>query len=188
MMRAFMWLIAIVALMWVIVAVNVPTGLIGLDLRDYGIKPRSWGGLWGVPLHVFLHAGFFHVFANTVPLLILGGLTAALRGKWIFLDITWFIAVIGGALVWILARPNTNHIGASGLVFGYFGYLVGRGFYTRSVVSILVAALVIAFYGGSILFGIIPRGDYISWEGHLFGLVAGALYAFMESRGNEREE
>lgn len=178
---------AFVALLWAIVAINVLTGLLGLDFRDFGIRPRTAGGLWGVPLHIFLHAGFFHLFANTVPLLILGGLTA-FRGESAFLGVSAFIALGGGALVWIFARPNTNHIGASGLVFGYFGYLVGRGFYTRSVVSVIVAVLVIVFYGWSILLGVIPQGDYVSWEGHLFGLVAGALCAFIESRGKKGRE
>ena len=183
-MRAFIWLGAFVALLWAIVAVNVLTGLLGLDFRDFGIRPRTTSGLWGIPLHAFLHAGFFHLFANTVPLLILGGLTA-FRGEAAFLGVSAFIALGGGALVWLLARPNTNHIGASGLVFGYFGYLVGRGFYTRSVAAIIVAVLVIAFYGWSILLGVLPQGGYVSWEGHLCGLVAGAVCAFIESRGKK---
>ena len=187
MLRAFLWLGAFVVLIWAIFAVNLATNLFGFDFRDFGVKPRSVAGLWGIPLHAFLHAGFFHVFANTVPLLILGGLTA-FRGESNFLGIMAFTILAGGALLWLIGRPNSNHIGASGLVFGFFGYLVARGFYTRSVLSIIVAAAVIAFYGWSMLLGVLPTAGFVSWEGHLSGLIAGGLYAFLESRGRRDDE
>lgn len=178
---------AFAALLWAILIVNVVTGLLGLDFRDYGIKPRSSAGLWGVPLHVFLHGNLAHLLANTVPLLILGGLTAV-RVRTSFLGASAFIALGGGALVWIFARPNTNHIGASGLVFGFFGYLVGQGIFRRSVLSIIIAFAVIGFYGFTILFGVLPLEEFVSWEGHLFGLIAGVFYAFLEGGGRGRGE
>ena len=178
---------AFVALLWIILIANVVTGLFGLDFRDYGIRPRTSAGLWGVPLHAFLHGNLAHLLANTVPLLILGGLTAV-RVRTSFLGAFAFIALGGGALVWLIARPNTNHIGASGLVFGFFGYLVGQGIFRRDILSIVIAFAVIAFYGFPILFGVLPLSDFISWEGHLFGLIAGVIYAFLEGGGRGRDD
>ena len=179
---------AFVALLWVILISNVVTGFFGLDFRDYGIKPRTTAGLWGVPLHAFLHGNLAHLLANTVPLLILGGLTAV-RVRTSFLGASAFIALGGGAMVWLLTpRPNTNHIGASGLVFGFFGYLVGQGIFRRDILSIIIAFAVIALYGFPILFGVLPLSDFISWEGHLFGLLAGVIYAFLEGGGSKRDD
>jgi membrane associated rhomboid family serine protease len=85
------------------------------------------------------------------------------------------VVVVSGAGVWVFARPGI-HVGASGLVFGYFGYLVARGWYQRSLSSVAVAILVVFFYGG-LIFGIVPSFGFVSWEGHLFGLMAGILAA-----------
>ena len=84
--------------------------------------------------------------------------------------------------MWLVGRPAV-HIGASGLVFGYFGYLLAQGWYERSFVSIAVAVAVLLLYG-SIIFGVLPQGGFISWEGHLFGLVAGVLAARMGRDGD----
>ena len=127
-------------------------------------------GLWGIPLAPFLHGGFGHALSNTVPLLMLGGLVAA-RGWQTLLGVTLFVVLLGGAGVWLVAR-GASHIGASGLVFGYFGYLVARGWYDRRIVSILIAVVVIVVYGG-LIFGVLPTDGRVSWEGHLTGLIAG---------------
>ena len=162
---------AFVAVIWVLTAVNV---VAGDRLDDYGIVPRTADGLWGIPLAPFLHAGFGHALSNTVPLLMLGGLVAA-RGWQVMLGVTLFVVLLGGAGVWLVARGG-SHVGASGLVFGYFGYLVARGWYDRRIVSILIAVVVMVVYGG-LLFGVLPTGGRVSWEGHLTGLIAGVLAA-----------
>jgi membrane associated rhomboid family serine protease len=161
--------VALVALLWVIQLVNQA---MSLRLSEWGIRPRTAGGLPGILFAPFLHGGINHLILNTVPLLVLGSLVI-LRGTAAFLSASCVIIVLGGAGVWICGRPSV-HIGASSLVFGYFGYLLARGWYGRDFLSILLAILTVVLYGG-LLFGILPLKTHISWEGHLFGLLAGLL-------------
>ena len=170
---AFFWLLAFVALLW---AIAIADYAANLDVQRFGVVPRSQDGLRGIPLHVFLHGDFNHLLSNSGPLLVLGGLTS-LRGRGTLLASSAFVTLFAGGFVWLLGRDGV-HVGASGLVFGYFGYLVARGFYERSFTSILVAVAVAFFYGG-LVFGVLPTSGFVSWEGHLFGLIAGALYARM---------
>ncbi len=183
-------LLIFVGAIWVIFLVN---GLLfDGSLNRYGLSPMAlpyrWlsefelsvpylaGSIRGILLSPLLHGSFSHLLSNTFPLLVLGGFVA-LRGTRTLIGLTLFVVVLGGLLVWVVGRPAV-HIGASGLVFGYFGYLVAQGWYERSFVSIVVAVAVLLLYGG-IIFGVLPQGGFISWEGHLFGLVAGVLAARM---------
>ena len=173
-------LIAFVAIVWVVQIVNI---FLDYSLNQYGLVPRTIEGLRGIPLSPFLHGGFGHLISNSFPLLILGGLVAA-RGRANFVGITLFIVFVGGLAVWCVGRPwpwdnlqHVVHVGASGLVFGYFGYLVARGCYEHSFLAIIVAVLVILAFGSGIVFGLVPTAPYVSWEGHLCGLVAGVLIA-----------
>ncbi|MCE2461733.1 MAG: rhomboid family intramembrane serine protease, partial [Pseudomonadales bacterium] len=122
----------------------------------------------------FVHDSWWHLISNTMPLVILGGMVL-FRGVRYFGAVTFMIMLLGGILLWCFGR-NAAHIGASGLAFGYLGFLVTRGFYERSWQSIGVAALVVFLYGGMI-FGVVPRDDGVSWEAHLFGLLAGMVVA-----------
>ncbi len=174
-MHAFFWLLIFVASLWV---VEIADALTNLNLDQYGILPRNVTGLRGIPLSPLLHGDFSHLISNTGPLVVLGGLIS-LRGHSRLFWSSVFIIFVGGALVWLTAGIVTGygiHIGASGLVFGYFGYLAARGLYERSLSSILISIAVIAVYG-TIIFGILPTNEFVSWEGHLFGLIAGVLYA-----------
>ncbi len=164
---------ALVISMW---AVEVVDGLLLQDrLQNVGgILPRRTDGLDGIVFSPFLHAGLGHLVANTIPLAILGGLVA-LRGPRAFVMVTLAIMLVGGGLTWLLAR-SANHIGASGLVFGYFGYLVGRAFFSRRAGPIIPAIIAVVLYGGAVLGGFIPQSG-VSWEGHLFGAVAGLAVA-----------
>lgn len=157
---------------WVVELVNT---FLGHRLNVYGVLPRTVEGLRGIPLSPFLHGGFGHLAANTFPLLVLGGLVAV-RRRGNFLGVTVFIVFVGGAGLWLVGRPAL-HVGASGLLFGYFGYLVARGWYERSVLSILVALAVILVFGWGIFFGLLPTAGFVSWEGHLCGMAAGGLVA-----------
>jgi membrane associated rhomboid family serine protease len=179
-LASLLLLAAFVAILWVVQLVNV---FMDYGLNQYGLAPRTVEGLRGIPLSPFLHGGFGHLISNSFPLLIMGGLVAA-RGKANFVVVTLFVIFIGGLAVWCVGRPwpwddvqRVVHVGASGLVFGYFGYLVVRGWYERSFLAIIVAALVILAFGGGIFLGLAPTASYISWEGHLCGLLAGALIA-----------
>ena len=138
------------------------------------LVPRRLEGLPGILSAPLVHGSFAHLLANTIPLLILGGMVIA-RGVAYYLTVTLAIIVLGGLGLWVFGR-NAAHIGASGLVFGYFGLLVARGYYERSLQSIAVSVVVVVVYGGMIA-GVVPRGDQVSWEAHLFGLIAGGLCA-----------
>ena len=173
-------LLVLVAVMWAVELVNF---FMAHRLNEYGIVPRTIMGLRGIPAGPFLHGGFGHLLSNTGPLLVLGGLVAV-RGQANFVGVTAFIIFVGGLALWTVGRPwpwddlqNLVHVGASGLVFGYFGYLVARGWYERSFLAILVSVAVILVFGTGILFGVLPTAPYISWEGHLCGLIAGVLIA-----------
>ena len=171
------WIFGSLAAMWVVEIIN---GFIGHRLSLWGILPRTTPGLIGIPLSPFLHGSFNHVLSNTIPFLVLGGLVG-LRGGQKLVGISLFIIVAGGAGVWLLGRPAV-HVGASGLVFGYFGYLVANGWFDRRPLSILAAIAVIVVYG-SLVFGVIPTTGFVSWEAHLFGLLAGVLAARLTRRG-----
>ena len=103
------------------------------------------------------------------------GSFVALKGTLRFFIVTLIITILGGVGVWCFGR-EAYHVGASGLVFGYFGYLVALGIYERSLQTLFIASLIIFYYGGMI-FGILPGEKFISWEAHLFGLFAGVLAA-----------
>ncbi|MCI0384095.1 rhomboid family intramembrane serine protease [Streptomyces sp. CNQ085] len=162
-----------VALLWVLEAVDVATGN---SLDPYGISPRETDELADVVPAAFLHFGWDHVAANSLPLLVLGFL-AAVRGIGRFLAVCLTIIVVSGLGVWLTAPENSLTAGASGVVFGLFGYLLVRGFVDRDALDITVGITVVLLYG-SILWGVLPTAQGVSWQGHLFGLIGGVLAAF----------
>ena len=168
--KAFL-IFGFLAVIW---AVEILNGLLGHRLSAWGIRPRSELGLIGIPLSPILHGSYNHVLSNTIPFLVLGGLVA-LRGIQKLVGVSLFIIVAGGGAVWLLGR-TAIHVGASGLVFGYFGYLGAAGWYDRNLGSILAAIAVILLYGG-LVFGVLPTQSFVSWEAHLFGLMAGVMAA-----------
>lgn len=145
----------------------------------FALVPRRVDGLPGILSTPLVHGSVVHLLANTVPLLVLGGMVV-LRGAAYYLATTLAIVVLGGVGLWALGR-DAAHIGASGLVFGYFGLLVARGYYERRLASIALSVAVVVLYGGMI-FGVLPRDDHVSWEAHLFGLLAGGLCARVTRR------
>ena len=159
--------ITLLTVIWVVEALNLVTGH---GLTNWGILPRTVGGLIGVPLAPFIHAGLWHAISNTVPIFILGGFMLS-TGEDRFWRITVIIILISGALVWLFAR-SSYHVGASGLVLGYFGALLARAIFERSVISIAIAIVTVTLYGG-LLWGVLPLRSYISFESHFFGLLAG---------------
>jgi len=167
-------LIGFVAVLWVIQAVNWATSY-ALNPR-FGLIPRQLSGLDGVVGMPFLHGSFQHLLANTPPLLLLGTLLAATVTR-ALVTMNVVVVGLGGALVWLLGS-SAIHIGASGLVFGWFGFLVTRGFVDRSPVTLGASVLVGLLYG-SLILGVLPGQPGVSWEAHLFGAVAGAAAAFL---------
>ncbi len=165
--------LVLVALMWV---EEIIDAIPGVNLDQYGIRPRQVEGLLGIPAAPFLHSGFSHLVANTGALLVLGILVVLTTHR--FWVVTVGVVLLGGLGTWLVAGGNTVHVGASGLVYGYAAFLVAWGILTRSLRGVLVAVLVVLLYG-SIVFGVLPGQPGVSWEGHLFGAAAGVLMAFL---------
>jgi membrane associated rhomboid family serine protease len=169
--------------MAVMIAVHLVNAFVlGHAWDRYGIHPRGGvDGLWpGIVAAPFLHVSNVHLANNLIVLGVLGGMSALVAGNSRFIAATAFIVLAGGALTWVFARSG-SHIGASGLVFGYFGFLVGQGIFRQSLLPLLVAVVVTFLYGTSIFLGIVfPKGS-ISWEAHLAGAVAGLVYARLDA-------
>jgi membrane associated rhomboid family serine protease len=177
-------IVGLLVVMWVLEIVDQVTSA---DLDQYGIKPHDApDGLVGIATAPFLHADFGHLIGNTIPFVVLG-VTIALSGLARVLGATVIIAVVGGLGTWLVAGSDTNHIGASGIVFGYAGYLIARGFYSRNMLHLLVGILVIGVYGTTLLFGLAPRQG-ISWQGHLFGAIGGVVAARVLDRRTDKRE
>ena len=154
--------------------------ILGHAWDRYGILPARADGLWpGVISAPFLHVSNLHLANNLIALVALGGMAAMVAGNARFVWATLFIVIVGAAGTWLIARGG-SHIGASGLVFGYFGFLVGQGLFRQSLVSLAIAAVVTFLYGANIFFGIFFPKGCTSWEGHLAGALAGLGYARLE--------
>ena len=163
--------VAMVAVMWGVEIVDLVAG----DLDAAGIRPRDPEGLVGIATSPFLHGGFGHLIGNTIPFLVLGA-GIALSGLARVALVTLIVAVVGGLGTWITASEGSVHIGASGLVFGFATYLVVRGAFTRRIWHLLGGLVVLAVYGTTLLFGLVPTPG-VSWQGHLFGAVGGVVAA-----------
>jgi membrane associated rhomboid family serine protease len=137
--------------------------------------PRTIEGLRGIVFAPFIHANVAHLVANTVPLLVLGWLVLV-RDARHFIPVTLLSMLGAGLCAWLLGAPGSVHIGASGVVFGYFGFLLLAGWFARSVASIAFSALVTIAWGGLVL-GVLPGQPGISWQAHLGGFIGGALAA-----------
>ena len=169
--RGLTLVIGMVVVMWALEVVDVVAP--GLD--SDGIHPRDVDGLPGIALAPFLHAGWGHLIGNTLPFLVLG-FTIALGGLARTAAVVVIVALTAGFGTWLLGPAHTNHIGASGLVFGFATYLVARGAWSHRPVHLLVGLLVLAIYGTTLVFGVVPTPG-ISWQGHLFGAVGGVVAA-----------
>ena len=146
----------------------------------WGIRPRSSEGLVGIPLAPVLHVGFAHLIANSLAFLVLGCAIAITTRR--FWRVTIGVALLSGLGVWLFAAPGTVTVGASGLVYGYATFLVAWGVLTARAGAIVVAVLVAIIYGG-LVFGVLPGQPGISWQGHLFGALAGIVMAWWLARG-----
>jgi len=169
-------LIGFIALLWVVEIVNL---LLHHQLCRYGILPRTVRGLVGIPLSPFLHGSLPHLFVNTGPLAVLGGLVL-MNGRKVFVRTTVTITLAGGLGIWLVGRPAV-HVGASALVFGWFGFLLANGLTRREAKPIFLALAAVAAYGG-LFWGMLPTATHVSWEGHVCGFAAGILAARLGGR------
>jgi membrane associated rhomboid family serine protease len=163
---------ASVGAMWTAFVANT---VLGGALLQFGIIPRTASGLTGILVAPFLHASLNHLIANTIPFLIFGWLVM-LRDRKHFLPVT-LLAMLGSGLVaWALGAPGSVHVGASGVIFGYLGFLLLSGWYTRSFASIVISVGVAVLWGGTVM-QVLPGTPGISWQGHLGGFIGGVLAA-----------
>lgn len=166
--------VGFVALLYVLEVVDA---LAGHRLDQYGVRPRSDEGLVGILLAPLLHGGWGHLEANTVPTLVLL-FVLLLSGVARAVQATAIIWLVGGLGVWLLAPGGTVHLGASVLIFGWLVYLVLRGLWTRRPLEIVLGVVLFLVYGG-LLLGVLPGEPGVSWQGHLFGALGGALAAYV---------
>jgi hypothetical protein len=145
--------------MWVLEAVDA----LGAHLDNDGIHPRDVDGLPGIVSAPFLHAGWGHLIGNTIPFLVLG-FTIALGGLARTAAVTVIVVLVAGFGTWLIGPAHTNHIGASGVVFGFATYLVARGIFSRRPLHFVVGLLVLAIYGTTLAFALVPTPG-ISWQG-----------------------
>jgi membrane associated rhomboid family serine protease len=164
----------LLAVMWVLLLVP-PSWR-----QQLGIQPRATAGLVGIPLAPFLHGDLTHLASNTLPFVVLGALVL-LRSLREFVWVTILVMVGSGLGIWWSGNPHEVHLGASGLIFGYFGFLIARGLLERTLASILIA-LAVGFYYGGLIWQVIPTREGISWPAHVFGLLSGLFCAWVVAR------
>ncbi len=149
--------------------------VLGKSAARLAVVPRHAAGLVGIVTSPFIHLNVAHLAANLPPFIALGTLVLRRHGIQ-FIEIAVAIALAQGALLWLFGR-NAAHVGMSGVIFGFFGFLLATAWFTRTPPDLLVAGGVLLFYGG-MLAGLKPARDGTSWEGHLFGLLAGVACAW----------
>ena len=161
-------------LMWVVRGIDmlIPAGR---SVAGMGVIPRTWEGLWNIPIAPFIHEDLDHILSNSIPLVILGALIL-MRGVIEFVFVLFVTTFVSGFGTWLFGEGNTQHIGASGVVFGFFGYLVFRIAFDRKITTGLIALAVAIGYGSAMMYSLIPE-DHISWSGHFFGFIGGFVAA-----------
>ncbi|OBH24397.1 rhomboid family intramembrane serine protease [Mycobacterium sp. E342] len=174
-------ILTFIALLYLIELVDQLTGH---SLDENGIRPLEADGLWGIIFAPVLHANWQHLMANTIPLLVLGFLMT-LAGLSRFVWATAIVWILGGFGTWLIGNVGsacgpTDHIGASGLIFGWLAFLLVFGIFVRRFADIAIGLVVLFAYGG-VLLGAMPvlgRCGGVSWQGHLCGALAGVVAAY----------
>lgn len=175
----------LVIILWIVKIIEIT---FGVDLSVYGLVPLKAKGLIGILTSPLLHENLAHLFGNSVPLFLLGALLF-----YFYKELAWkillLIYLVTGTWVWVFARGNGIHIGASGVVYGLAAFLFLSGILRREV-KLMSITLLIAFLYGGMVWGVFPQffpREHISWESHLMGLVAGAILAvYYRKEGPQR--
>lgn len=163
----------------VMIGIHLVDILLGGWLKSFGIQPRNVGSAYTVVTAPWLHSNFAHLGSNLSAFIVLAAL-CLINGVRYFAKASLLIILIGGALVWLFGR-SANHIGASGWIFGLWSLAIATAWYDRSYRNLVIALGVLFFYGG-LIWGVFPTQSSISFEGHLFGAIAGVLAASTLSR------
>ena len=171
--KGFQVILWSVAIAWVLEIIDyIPL----LNLDHFGVRPRNLSSLFNILLMPWLHGGIKHLIANTVPFVTLASLVF-ITEKQTFHVTTLKLILISGFGTWLIGRPNSVHIGASALVYGYFGYLIMKSYVERKFTWFLLGCALLFLYG-HLIFGALPSfKGHVSWEGHLSGLVGGLWLA-----------
>ena len=177
-LKEFKILFASVAVFWAIEILDF--FVFNGSLDRYGIQPRETIGLLGILFAPLLHGGFGHLIANTIPFVTLGWLTMIQETSDFFI-VSLVSALVGGLGVWLFGGANSVHIGASILIYGYLGFLLLRGYFQKNFPSIALSIFVAIAYG-SFIWGVFPSQMGVSWQGHLFGFIGGAIAARMVAK------
>jgi membrane associated rhomboid family serine protease len=168
------------AVLWIIQVINASENQ-GLD--RFGLKPRRVDGLWGILTAPFLHDTYGHLVANTFPVILIGW-ALLLSGVRTWLFVTVVVVVLGDLATWLVAPSGKPIVGASGLVFGWMGYLLARAYFSRKLKWIITAVSLLTIFG-ALLGNLIPAADTrTSWPSHLCCFAAGVLVGwFLHPRG-----
>lgn len=165
-------LIIILLTLWLVFFVT----LLDRKLLMLGIIPRRIRGLPGILFAPLLHADFNHLFFNSIPLVVLSNFIL-INGVYYYIIVTLMITLLSGIAIWCFAKPGL-HVGASGLITGYWGFLVSNIYQNASVTTFILGLISIYYFAG-IFLGIFPRERGVSWEAHLFGLLAGFATSYL---------
>lgn len=163
------YLIDIFIILWGVFFINL---LLGKRLLYLGIIPRNLFGIPGIICAPFLHADFNHLFFNTIPLIVLSNFILV-AGVNHFILITAYITIISGTLTWIFAKSGI-HVGASSIITGYWAYLITNIYQQGTITAIILGCICIYYFIG-IFYSLFPGKKGVSWEGHVFGLMAGII-------------
>jgi membrane associated rhomboid family serine protease len=163
------------AVLWIVQIINAGDDY---GLNRFGLRPRAGSGLWGILTQPFLHQSYGHLASNTLPLVAIGW-ALLLSGVRVWLFVTATVIVLGDAATWLVAPSNEVIVGASGLVFGWLGYLMARAYFTRRLKWILTAVMLLLFFG-ALLGSLLPTVDtHVSWQSHLCGFLAGVFVGWL---------
>lgn len=173
----------LVAALWVIHSLQ---WLLGIRLARWGVLPRDDDGIWGIVFSPLLHSDWGHLLSNSLPLFVLSAILFFFYRK-VALPSFLMIYFLTGTAVWLFGRGYTYHIGASGVVYGLVAFVFWSGVFRRNVRSIALA-LIVAFYYGSMILGILPGQEGISWESHLYGALVGIFVSYWFKEKIEKEE
>lgn len=166
-------LLCFIASLWVIHFINY---LLKYRLNRLGILPRHPIGVIGIIFSPFLHVDYPHLIMNSIMLFALSAMIL-MSGREVYFSVTACIILISGLLIWLFARQGL-HVGASGLVMGYFGYILIRSISNPSILAIAVAIVCIYYFGGMFV-NLFPREKRISWEAHVYGFISGIITSFL---------
>lgn len=178
-LRSAVVIVVLTALLYVVEAIDAVSDH---DLDSAGIESRETDGLSGIVFSPFLHDGWEHLLANTIPGMVLGFLVLMAKR---FIVTTLIVWVVSGLGVWLFSPSYVVTVGASGIIFGWLTYILVRGLFNRDIWQILLGVVVFFVYGG-VLWGVVPTDGRVSWQGHLFGAIGGVLAAWYLS-GKDRK-